>query len=1382
MENFKSRRNDAPNRNNSSREAKEGLLDIIDYLPVGVSITTPDGYIIEANSALVKMFGYDSKERLLELPVSSLYHDVKDRQRLLEQAAKGPVRDFEVQFKRKDGAIFWGSLTTTSQKLKSGKVQFFNAIEDITQRKQLQEELRIKETQKLAEESLKNLIENLPVGISVSTTDGRAIMRNKTIQEMFGYDSKEELAKLSTRDRYYDVSEYEAFQELRKKGPIKDFEFRLKRKDGTLLWVSMSSITQTGVEGGIRYINVLQDITARKKAEEALKTSEEKYREMMEDLPVGIVLNTVDGRNPERNRAYMEMHGYTSKEEFERIPAVELYFDPEDRKLFLNKMGEGAVRNFEIKHKRKDGSQFWVSLSAIPQIGKHSEKLSLVIAQDITERKKAEEALKISEERYRMLVENAPVGVVLSTLEGQPIERNRAICEMHGYDSKEEFSKVKSAELYADPAKRKLFLKKLEKGPVFDFETTHKRKDGSTFWVSLTAIPWTSASRGKEVITIAQDVTDRKRAEERLKLRATLLDAATSSIVLQRMDGTLAYVNQSALRMYGHNRNTFSRTNVRDFIAPESVPDFDKLLRETSEKKEYRGEFIHVRKDGAKFPVEVYATAVSTEGNRFILSIVNNITERKEMETALKKAKEEAEAANQAKSEFLAHMSHEIRTPMNAIVGLTHLALKTEITPKQRDYLSKVQTSANSLMGIINDVLDVSKIEAGKMEMEKTNFQLDRVFGNIVEMFSLRAQEKGIEFRFETTSDTPLDLVGDPLRLGQVLINLVNNALKFTEKGEIVVSTKALSKENDKVRLQFSVRDTGIGMTEEQKARIFTPFTQADDSMTRRYGGTGLGLTISRQLVEHMGGEISVTSEPGVGSTFTFTTRLGIQPEKSTTGKVVPAALRGLKVLVVDDNSTATEILKNMLTSMSFEVTAVDSGRAALQELEDPNNSYGLVLLDWRMPDMDGFETARRIKSNLHLARSPKIFLVTAYGRQEAMQQAEELRLDAFLVKPVSNSVLFDAIIQSFGDERMSPVSSSTGTEQGKLLNGMRILVVEDNEINQQVAREMLESYGATIEIAGNGKIAVEMVRDAGAVFDGVLMDLQMPEMDGYEATRIIRATLKDLPIIAMTAHALQSEVRQCLELGMNDYVTKPVEPEKLLSTLVRWIKPRPAFPRPMVGATTIAANPPIEVREEVPGVDLPNALKRLMGNRKLFDRLLSDFVRSYGNVTNEIRHTIVEDDMAQARRLTHTLKGVAGNLSATMVFSVTENLEEAIRKGDRSDIEAQLTRLDGALAPIVENVRHSSRREESIQKTEVLSPSPADPTYLVISLNELEGLLRKNNIGARKQFELLREKLPGEQYRVPLNQTEACLARLDFKGARNHLASLAQMLDIVLT
>jgi two-component system sensor histidine kinase/response regulator len=728
-----------------------------------------------------------------------------------------------------------------------------------------------------------------------------------------------------------------------------------------------------------------------------------------------------------------------------------------------------------------------------------------------------------------------------------------------------------------------------------------------------------------------------------------------------------------------------------------------------------------------------------------MFGVVQDIDDFKRLEMELTGAKAKAEEATEMKSMFLANMSHEIRTPMNAIIGLSHLALKTPLNSKQRDYISKVHNAGTSLLAIINDILDFSKIEAGKLDLETTDFKLDEVISSVTTLTAQKAHEKGLEFLAHAARGIPEVLLGDPLRLGQILTNFVNNAVKFTEKGEIRLNIELLERTGEKVQLKFAVRDSGIGMTKEQSAKLFQPFTQADMSTTRKHGGTGLGLTICRRLVELMGGRIWLESEPGAGSTFYFTVWLRVGSAIGS-GRIVPEKLSKLRVLVVDDNAAAREILQEPLSTVAARVDAVASGKEAIAAIQqhDASEPYDIVFMDWRMPGMDGLQASRHIKCDETLKHPPHIVLVTAFGREEVREEAERLQLDGFLVKPVTRSMIVDTLVNVFAHESEDVGVAAEG-EQAARLRGARILLVEDNEINQQIALELLEGVGATVTVANNGREAVDFVLNGPQppAFDVVLMDLQMPEMDGYQATARLRAEagFATLPIIAMTAHATMEERQRCLGAGMNDHISKPIDPGNLFETVGRYCKPsgdaetasRSAGFSPLQASNEERPEgraPKAEELPSIPGLDTKDGLTRVAGNRNLYLKLLRQFVEQQGPVVGQITGALMSGDTTLAERLAHTLKGVAGNIGAKSVQSAASTLEKCIRSNSpAAEVETATQKVAATLEPLVASLKATSS-VPAIDATTVPTP-PASPAQAREATAQLSKLLTEFDPGA---------------------------------------------------
>ncbi|MFZ4538843.1 response regulator [Propionivibrio sp.] len=898
------------------------------------------------------------------------------------------------------------------------------------------------------------------------------------------------------------------------------------------------------------------------------------------------------------------------------------------------------------------------------------------------------------------------------------------------------------------------------------------------------------------------------KGSESLQLANTMLTeilaAATEiSVIATDLSGIITIFNSGAARMLGWSaedmigRQTPACFHLAEEIEVETtmlraelgcVGGFDTIVAHAAATGRDSREWTFVRQDGSRFPgLLLITTILSGDGvTTGYLCILQDITVRRKLEDEMSEARAMAEEASRMKSDFLANMSHEIRTPMNGIIGMTHLALRTELTPRQRDYLKKIQLSGQHLLAIINNILDISKIEAGKLSIEHTEFALDSTLSGVVSLIGDKASEKGLELVLDVASDVPVNLLGDALRLGQVLINYANNALKFTESGEIDILVRVKEHTRDGVILWFAVRDTGIGLSEEQRGRLFTAFTQGDASTTRQYGGTGLGLAISKQLAELMGGEVGVDSVPGQGSTFWFTAQVGIGHSEKRL--LLPAPdLRGRHVLVVDDNDNARQVMNEMLTGMSFEVDVVDSGReavAAVKQADLELHPYDLVFMDWHMPAMNGVDACRQIQS-LPLAEPPHLLLVTAYGREEVFHQAEGAGISDVLVKPLNASLLFDTAMRVLNDRGSEPRISSEVTSSAlanlESIAGARILLVEDNEINQQVAIELLLTANFVVDLAENGRVALDRLQVS--YYDLVLMDMQMPVMGGIEATLELRRLSRcvDLPVLAMTANVLMADRQRCIDAGMNDFLAKPIEPELLWQALLKWIPPRraesalglrqaPASSTAAIAIGDVLAPVPTFALV-IPGIESGPALRRMLGNSELYLATLHKFCTLQEHTAKAMHLALEGDDWGGAQGHAHSLKGVSGSIGANSLAEAAAGLEQALgERQPRAGVDERIDALDSQLSQLIASLRAGLPKPVAAAAT--------DAATSVAAVEELERLLADSNPEAMAWLERNAHRLQGRLPETSLKEIEAAVLTCDLDVALHLLRATRSRME----
>ncbi len=809
-----------------------------------------------------------------------------------------------------------------------------------------------------------------------------------------------------------------------------------------------------------------------------------------------------------------------------------------------------------------------------------------------------------------------------------------------------------------------------------------------------------------------QDITLRVQETERLE---KMLEHLPVCMVIMNQNDEVEQINQTGIELLGFERDEIVGNPVDLFIPQEQVESHKALLKKFFQEeavidtRSLERDFKVKHKSGKLIEIQAVYTPVHFYNGLYAAVMVRDITLDRQAEFALLEAKRISDDASKAKSDFLANMSHEIRTPMNAIMGMSHLALGCELDRKPKNYVSKVYKAAESLLGIINDILDFSKIEAGKLDIEIIEFSLHDTFADLANIIGLKAGEKNLELLFDISPEVPVMLKGDPLRLNQILINLAGNAVKFTEQGQVVISVNVVTNVSishcDDINLEFSVKDSGIGMDDEQQKKLFQSFSQADSSTTRKYGGTGLGLTISKNLVELMHGQIWLESKAGEGSCFSFTTRL--QVSDVINNKLIEqqkSFLADKRILIVDDNLLALDVLSSILKSFHCHVVPANSGEEAIELVKQATLAFDFIMLDWNMPDLDGIETYQIIKSQNNYQDNQFILVTSNANDNDAVDQLKK-RINSVLVKPVTSSSIFDEMMRLNGDEAYSNTREMKRDDEliqnQQRLSGAKILLVEDNELNQELALELLKQSNIEVELAENGAIAVEKV--SSKHFDGILMDLQMPVMDGFTATKIIRKSDSSIPIIAMTANAMVSDKEKVLASGMNDHITKPINVNTMFATIAKWVSPSVKVEHDIKKAELSVSIIPEKVIElaDFNTINTHAGLAVANGNKSLYVKLLGRFVSGQEDFVERFKIARLKQDKEEATRFAHTLKGSAGNIGASTLQGYADLLEQVCVNETKSNaFDSLLNQVSEELSLVLNELTEYLAKENNVEST----------------------------------------------------------------------------------
>jgi len=1130
---------------------------------------------------------------------------------------------------------------------------------------------------------------------------------------------------------------------------------------------------------------IFTDVTDRIRAEEMIQRQIKQFTDLLKSVPDPMLVVDSEGTIIMTNRIAEDFFGYEHAALIQHKidMLVPLGLRKEFRRWTEHYLKAPEALQFGTKRalyaRTALGLQVPVELSIRPHY--IDDSLWVVcIAHDISQRLKAQEQLRAMIAEQNAIFNATSSGIVL--VHAHSISRiNQRACEIVGCKVDSMIGKplqswFKNSDDFQNFSKT-AYQEALGSG-AYQNEFEFVKDDKQSIWVALSVSAVDQADPAQGFVVMITDKTKERETLEQINIanneRAAILDAAVTGMSFtlnrtimrtnRRMHEIFGWplwemIGQPTSIVYPDQQSSDKVFKLYEQLWTGSSPSLDIQLK---------------RKDGSLFWCRLSGRAIDiNDREKGTVWSFEDITHDVEQSEALKLAKEEAEAATRAKSEFLSNMSHEIRTPMNAIIGMSNLALKTKLDGKQRDYIERVNRAGTSLLGIINDILDFSKIEAGKLSMESIDFNLEDVISHVADMLNHKTEEKGLEFIFDASANVPLGLIGDPLRLGQVLTNLANNAVKFTHKGEIVLGVEMMSRADAEVTLHFWVSDTGIGISPEDQGRLFNSFSQADSSTSRKFGGTGLGLAISKQIVTLMNGRIWVESELGVGTTFHFLANFGVQKNAQSARTMVAEELAGLRMLVVDDNMTALKVFSAMAQSFGLKVDIADNGEEALAKIgqaQMDGEPYKLILADWHMPEMDGVSMLKKLEQ-MHPDSPSSVMMVTAYSKEtlEATIQDVGVKVSTVLTKPLSPSTLFEAIgialSQRLDIRKRSLNRVSASKEDLNALKGARVLLVEDNDMNQVLALELFQDAGIDVTVAENGQVALDILQ-TDQDFDGILMDCQMPVMDGYTATRLIKSNeqLTHIPIVAMTANAMAGDRQKVIAAGMSDYIVKPLDVDVMFRTMAKWIKPgKRATLKPdehfseNSDATSLAIKLPLSL----PGIEIQEGLARVMNKEVLYLSLLLRFRESQANFVQQFQTALKAQDLITAERLAHTLKSTSGSIGAGRLQEIAAHLEISCTRGDSAPVlDTLLTQVAAELSQVLEGL---TALEAGVQQNQTVAT--LDPAQMMAVENQLLAALANGDSEAVKTWRESRDMFYSA-YPHQAKQIDREIQGFDFEAA----------------